>query len=577
MRLFIFFLFLSLPLTAHAEGKFGAKFGIAMVGTPKYSEKDTHLEYANPDAPKGGILKQAAIGNFDTLNAYSIKGKGAQGLNLVTDQLMARVWDEPFTMYPLIAQNVDVPDDRSSVTFTLNPRARFHDGSPITAEDVLFSFETLKTEGRPNMRRIYKLATPEKLAERKIKFSFSKGYDRETAMIFMLMPVLSKKYWEGKTFDTTTLEAPLGSGPYKIVEAEPGKRIVYERVQDYWAKDLMVNKGHYNFDKIIYDYYRDDTVAFESFKAGDLNLRREWDAGKWNKNYAFPALDDGRVIKEEIKHGRAEKVRGFIFNTRRAPFNDIQVRRALNLIFDFDWMNKNFFYGKYQRIGHPILGNGTYFPNTDLSYEPDLNDVRLNNNRRALLKEADQLLTQAGWGIKNGKRVNEKTGDIMAFEILLDDPANEKIALAYKRNLQKMGIEPNVRVLDSSAYRGRMSDYDFDMTLYFWHSTLSPGTEQYLYWSCEAAKQPSRWNYAGVCDPEIDSLAKSIPEAKTREELIEKAQNLDKKLQDGVYMIPLYYNPQDYVAYWAPLKRPETTPLYGMVVETWWSATDNTP
>ncbi|HPF78158.1 MAG TPA: extracellular solute-binding protein, partial [Alphaproteobacteria bacterium] len=466
------------------------KFGMAMVGKPKYTAQDDHLDYANPNAPKGGVLKQAAIGSFDTLNPYTIKGNAAQGLNMTTDQLMARVWDEPFTMYPLIAKSVEVPDDRSSVTFHLNPKAQFHDGSPITADDVLFSFETLKESGRPNQRRIYKLATPKKLDERTIKFSFGEGYDRETAMIFMLMPVLSKKYWEGKTFDATTLEPPLGSGPYKIAEADPGKRIVYERVPDYWAKDLLVNKGHNNFDKIIYEYFRDDTVAFESFKTGDLNLRREWDAGKWNKNYDFPALEEGKVIKEEIKHGRAEKIRGFIFNTRRPPFDNIEVRQALNIIFDFDWMNKNFFYGKYKRLGVPFLRNGTYFPNTDLSYIPDTGNEKHTTDRRALLKIADDLLTKNGWVIKDGKRVNEKTGEPMSFEILLDDPANEKIALAYKRNLEKMGITPNVRVLDSAAYRGRMSDYDFDMTLYFWHSTLSPGTEQYLYWSCEAAKQP---------------------------------------------------------------------------------------
>ena len=549
-------------------------FGIAMVGTPKYNAESTHLDYANPDAPKGGVLKQAAIGGFDTLNPYSIKGRAAQGLALTTDRLMARVWGEPFTMYPLIAERIDVPEDRSSVTFHLNPKAKFHDGSAITSEDVLFSYETLKAEGRPNMRRIYKLATPKLIDERTIRFDFSEGYDRETVMIFSLMPVISKAYWTGKTFDKTTLKAPLGSGPYKIINAEPGKRIVYERVEDYWGKDLLVNKGHHNFDQIIYDYYRDDTVAFESFKTGDLNLRREWDAGNWNNSYDFPALSKGEVIQEELAHGRAEKVRAFIFNSRRPPFDDIHVRRALNTLFDFDWMNKNFFHGKYKRIGNPYLGTGTYYPNTDLGYEHDLSNVKITTDRRTLLRQANKTLNDAGWIIKDGKRVNEKTNTPMSFEILLDDPGNEKIALAYTRNLKKMGIDANVRVLDSAAYRGRMNDYDFDMTLYYWHSTLSPGTEQYLYWSCEAAEQPSRWNYAGVCDPEIDALAKSIPTAKTREELRDKTRALDLKLQNGVYMVPLYYNSNDYVAYWSSLKRPENIPLYGMVVETWWSQSD---
>ncbi len=566
LRLLTFACLFLLSAPAFAE----SNFGLAMVGKPKYNVQSTHLDYANPDAPKGGTLKQAATGNFDTLNPFSIKGKAAQGINLVTDRLMARVWDEPFTLYPLIAERTEIPEDRSSVIFHLNPKARFHDGSPITVDDVLFSYETLKESGRPNQRRIYKLAAPKKLGKHSVQFKFKEGYDRETALIFALMPVLSKAYWAGKVFDSTTLDTPLGNGAYKITEAKPGKRIVYTRVEDYWAKDLLTNKGHHNFDTIIYDYYRDDTVAFESFKTGDLNLRREWDAGSWSNSYDFPSLSDGRVLKEEIKHGRAEKIRGFIFNTRRAPFDNKNVRSALNIIFDFDWVNKNFFYGKYKRIGNPTLRSGTYFPNTDLEYLHDLSDAKYTIDRRGLLKIANDELTKAGWIIKDGKRVHKDTGAPMSFEILLNNPTDEKIALAYARDLKKMGIEPHVRILDSAAYRGRMKEYDFDMTLYFWHSTLSPGTEQYLYWSCEAAEQPSRWNYAGVCDPEIDALAKSIPKAKTRAELIEKAQKLDKNLQNGHYMIPLYYNPQDFVAYWKPLKHPEKTPLYGIVTETWW-------
>ncbi|HPD83535.1 MAG: extracellular solute-binding protein [Alphaproteobacteria bacterium] len=543
------------------------KFGLAMVGEPKYTAERTHLDYANPDAPKGGILKQSAVGGFDTLNPYSIKGKAALGLDLVTDRLMARVWDEPFTMYPLIAESIDIPEDRSSITFHINPKAQFHDGSKITADDVLFSYETLKEKGRPNQRRIYQLAKATKLDSKSIKFEFGEGYDRETALIFCLMPVLSKTYWQDKEFDKTTLNAPLGNGPYKITSAEPGKRIELTRVENYWAKDLLPNKGHHNFDKIIYDYYRDDTVAFESFKTGDLNLRREWDAGTWNNAYDFPALSNGRVIKEEIKHGRPDKVRGFIFNTRRAPFNDIKVRKALNLVFDFDWMNKNFFYNEYRQIN-------SFYPNTDLARKTEKDP---SNNMRENRREAENLLKESGWIIKDGKRINAKTGDVMSFEIILDTPSDEKIALSLTRTLKKMGIEANVRVLDSAAYRGRMNDYDFDMTLYFWHSTLSPGTEQYLYWSCESANMPSRWNYAGICDPEIDSLAQAIPTAKSRAELLEYTQKLDSKLWMGLYFIPLYYNPNDYVTYWKTLKRPENTPLYGIVLETWWAEPPNTP
>lgn len=530
------------------------QYGIAMVGTPQYSANDTHLNYANPNAPKGGTLKQSATGSFDTLNPFNIKGRAAQGINLTTDRLMARVWDEPFTLYPLIAERITVPDDRSEITFHLNPKARFHDGSPITADDVLFTYETLKEKGRPNQRRIYKMAIATKISDHTINFKLTDGHDRETVMIFGLMPVLSKAYWQNKEFDKTTLNAPLGNGPYTIKTAEPGKRIIYDRVKDYWAADLLTNKGHHNFDQIIYDYYRDDTVALESFKKRDLSLRREWDAGNWNSQYKFDA------IKEEIDHGRAEKVRGFIFNTRRAPFDNIKVRQALTHFFDFDWINKNLFYGAYKQVN-------SFYPNTYLSRKIE---ERSSLSRRDKMRKGNALLKEAGWIIKDGKRVHHDSGEEMAFDILLDNPSDEKIALSLTRALKKMGITATVRVLDSAAYRARLNDYDFDMTLHFWNSTLSPGTEQYLYWSCEAAKTPAQWNYAGICDPEIDALAKAIPTATTKQELIQNTQKLDQKLWDSTLMIPLYYNPRDYVAYWKPLKRPENTPLYGIVTETWW-------
>lgn len=537
-----------------------------MTGTPKYGPEDAHLSYANPDAPKGGILKQSAIGSFDTLNPYNIKGKAAQGMDLVTDRLMARAWDEPFTLYPMIAQGVTVPPDRSSITFKLNPRARFHDGAPITADDVEFTFETLRDFGRPNMRRIYKLVSKvEKPDDRTIRFILGEGRDRETVMILALMPVLSKTYWTGKTFDETTLTPFLSNGAYKIISVDPGRQIIYERVKDYWAADLLANKGHHNFDRIVFDYYRDDSVAFESFKSGEFNLRREWDAGLWKSGYTFPGITDGKAVKEALPHGRPDRVRGFIYNTRREPFSDIRVRKALGLLFDFEWVNKNLYHGLYRRIN-------SYYPNTELAATntppPPRNSTA--EEKRENMRKADSLLKEAGWIIRDGKRVHVKTGKPLSFEIMLDDPANEKIALSFVRSLKRMGIDPRVRVLDSAAFLGRLNQYDFDMTLYFWMSTLSPGTEQYLYWSCEAADQPSRWNYAGICDKNIDLLSKSIATAKSRDELVEKVRALDAALMAGHYMIPLYYNPQDFVAYWKPLAHPGTMPLYGTVLETWW-------
>lgn len=541
----------------------GDGFGLAMHGEPKYSAQDTHLDYANPDAPKGGRLVMSAVGTFDTINPYSIKGKAAKGLNLVYDRLMQRVWDEPFTMYPLIAERIDVSDDRSSMSIHVNPKARFHDGTPITADDVIFSFETLKTDGRPNMRQIYKLVeTVEKKDEYTINMKFGDGYDQETAMIIAMMPVISKSYWDGKVFDQTTLKEPLLNGPYKIKEIDPGRRIVYERVKDYWAKDLLPHIGHYNFDEVVYDYYRDDGVALEAFKSGDVNLRREYDAGKWHSNYNFPAAKKGEVTLESLPHGRPEKVHSFIFNTRRAPFDDLRVRKALSLLLDFDWINKNLFHNSYKQID-------SFFPNSELA-APLAEDTP--KNKRAKMRAADKLLKDAGWVVKDGVRV--KDGQPFEFEIILSAPEEEKIALHFKKALERMGIKPRIRVLDSAAYIGRLNEYNFDMTLYFWLSSLSPGTEQPLYWSCKAANEPARWNFAGICDEDIDALASSVASAKTRTALVDTIHKLDQKLLAGHYMIPLYYSGEDYVAYWNKIRRPENTPLYGMVVETWWMDQD---
>ncbi|MBU0800452.1 MAG: extracellular solute-binding protein, partial [Alphaproteobacteria bacterium] len=350
--LLVFFLIISAPALAD---------GLAMHGTPKYGADASHLDYVNPDAPKGGTLRQAGIGTFDTLNPFSIKGKAAEGLNLTYDRLMARVWDEPFTLYPLIAERVEVPEDRSSFTVHINPKARFHDNTPITADDVLFSYETLKTSGRPNMRRIYALATSvTKDGPLTVTFKFGPGYDRETVMIFAIMPVLSKSYWSARTFDSTTLDIPVTNGPYKIASIDPGRKITYERVKDYWAADLLPNKGQFNFDTITYDYFRDDMIALEAFKAGNLDIRREYDAGRWASSYDFPAVRAGDVRLDSIGHNRAERVRSFIFNARRPPFDDRRVRMALTQVLDFDWINHTLFHGQYNQIR-------SYFPNTELA------------------------------------------------------------------------------------------------------------------------------------------------------------------------------------------------------------------
>lgn len=574
---------------AHDTPKAGQKkFGIAMHGDTKYNAQSEHLDYANPDAPKGGHFKQSAIGTFDTLNPFSIKGRAAQGLALVYDRLMGRVWDEPFAMYPLIAEGYEMPDDRSEITFHLNPAARFHDGTPITADDVLFSFETLKNEGRPNMRSVYRLVTSaEKLDNGSVRFVFGEGRDRETPLILAMMPVLSKSWWEGKTFDSSTLNIPNLNGPYTIESVDPGRRITYKRNPDYWAKDLLVNKGHYNFERVTYDYFRDDTVAFEAFKAGETDIRRESDIGKWSAAYDFPALTSGKVKKEAIAHQRPEQAKGFIFNTRRAPFDDIRVRQALDLLFDFEWANKNLYHGSYKRIT-------SFYPNSELAAQGEPSPLELEilepwrgqiedsifgaayappqngdqNAARANMRKANTLLNEAGWTVQNGKRM--KDGKAFTFEILLSAPEDEKLALHFRRALEKMGITANIRVLDAAAYRGRLNDYNFDMTLYYWLSSLSPGTEQILYYGCKAANEPARWNFPGICNPAIDSIASGVAASKNRESLTAQIHALDRILMHGHYMIPLYYSGSDYFAYRAHVHHPENTPIYGAVLETWW-------
>lgn len=567
-----------------------------MHGAPRYTTQALHLDYANPAAPKGGTLRQAALGTFDSINPFALKGKPAQGLGLVHDRLTVRVRDEPFTLYPLIARSLETPEDRSSLTVRLDPRARFSDGTPITADDVLFSFETLRAFGRPNMRQVYKIAqNVEKIDNMTVRFVFGPERDRETALIFAMMPVLSQAWWKGRTFDSATLDIPVASGPYRIAAVDPGRRIAYERNPDYWASDLFPNKGLFNFDTIVYDYYRDDAVAFEAFKAGDLDYRREFDIGKWMTGYDFPAARDGTIRREALPHGRPERVRSLIFNTRRPPFDDPQVRQALSLLLDSEWINKALFHGEYKRIK-------SFYPNADLAaqsapdaaeralvapfadrlpagfFDPPPSDSPAGaTERRAALRQADLLLKRAGWTVTQGVRV--KDGRPFTFEILTGAPEDEKIALAFVRSLEKMGVRATVRTLDSAAFVERLGVYDYDMLLYDWMSSLSPGTEQILFWGCAAGRQPSRWNYAGICDPVIDAIAGSIPHSRTREELRARTRVLDRLLLQGHYAIPLYYAGADFVAYRADIHHPAAAPVYGLaheawgnVLETWWYA-----
>lgn len=559
---------------------------LTMYGPPREAADYKHLDYVNPDAPKGGELRTSKSGTFDSLNNHIILGNHAEGLELLNDKLMQRGWNEPFTMYGLVAESIDVSRDRSQITFHLNKKARFHDGVPMTAEDVKWSFEFFRANGHPVRRRVYGLITEAKiLSDHDIRFTFGKGYDREAVLILAMMPVLPKHYWEKHDLKKTTLEPPVGSGPYKIKELIPGRKIVYERVRDYWAKDLPINVGQYNFDTITYLYYRDEGTALQSFKAGDYAFRREYNINKWMTAYDFKALDEGRVVKAEVPYQRPDILKAMIFNTRRPLFADRHVREALSLVFDFDWINKNLFFNAFHRAA-------SIYPNSELaasgkpageelvalqkfkkelppevfgeSWQPPAGDSRAHE------RQAIALLKNAGWVYKDELLVNGKTGEPFSFEILLSDPSYEKVALSYSRSLRKIGITARVRTLDSAQFVGRINDYDYDMVLFQWISSLSPGNEQVNYWGTASAGNKGARNYAGITSPAVDALAAAIARSGSREELVAHARALDRAVMWGYYMIPLSYLGRDLLAYTTDIRRPETTPIYGIVPETWW-------
>lgn len=578
----IFTLLIFFPSVAFAD----QTYAIAMHGQPRYPADYKHFDYAKPDAPKGGNLKTSKSGTFDNLNSLVIFGNSAEGLELISDKLMQRAWNEPFTLYGLVAESIDVAPDRSWIIFHLHNEAKFHDGRPMTTEDVKFSYEMFRKYGHPVRRRVYGLVNNvEILSERDIKFTFGEGYDRESAMILAMMPVLPKHYWVKHNISKTTLEPPLGSGPYKIKTVEPGRKIIYERVTDYWAKDLPVNVGHYNFDTITYTYYRDEDIALESFKAGDYNLRREYNIHKWRTAYDSKTISNGKVLMKEITHGRPEWLRAMIFNTRRPLFQDRRVREALNLMFNFNWINKNLFFGAFKRIN-------SIFPNCTLaaSGKPQGEELKqLEKYRDSLPQEvfgdmwhppppnmrdnqrkAIALLRNAGWVYKNQTLINQKTREPFSFEILLNTPADEKVALEFSRTLKKMGITVRVRTVDSAQFTGRLDVYDYDMVIYRWINTLSPGNEQLNYWGTLAARSKGTRNYAGIENKAVDALAGSIAQATDRPSLVARVRALDRAIMWGYYMIPMYYLGRDLVAYAENIHQPADVSVYGIVTETWW-------
>jgi microcin C transport system substrate-binding protein len=566
--------------------------GIAMHGAPALPPGFDHFGYVNTSAKKGGMLRLSVTAAFDNLNPFTVKGVTAPGLALTYESLMARSADEPFSLYGLIAESADMAGDRSAIEFKLREQARWHDGTPITVADVLFSWDRLKREGRPNTRLYYaKVARAEQTGPRSLRFTFSPDaggeIDREMPLIIGLMPILNKAWWEDRELTRTFLDAaPLGSGPYKVTTVDPGRRIVYTRVADYWGRDLPVRRGLYNVNEMIFTVFRDDRVALEAFLSGDIDYRKENDPGLWVEGYAGPAVEDGRIVMDEAAHRRPQPVRGFVFNTRKAPFNTPKVRHALSLMLDHDWIIRNFYHGK-------LVRTRSYFPNSDLaapSALPSGDELAVlapfrdrlppavfteppptafnPPDRRAAMRLALKLLAEEGWTLRQSK-LTDAAGRQMRFEILLNDPKDERPALEYARSLERLGVAVDIRNVDSAQFQARLNDFDFDMTIGGWENSLSPGNEQIFYYGSAAATAKGSRNLPGVADPVVDALAAATARAESREELVATVRALDRVLLWGHYLVPLPHSPVDRAAYWNKLKRPAATPLYGPPPEAW--------
>lgn len=564
--------------------------GLAMHGDLKYAPDFTHFEYVNPDAPRGGTLRLAAIGTYDSLNPFILKGIAPASNGFLFDTLASQAQDEPFSEYGLVAKTIETPADRSWVEYTLRSEARFHDGSPITVADVIWSFNTLKTKGHPFYRNYYSsIIKAEPVATDTVRFSFSPGNNRELPLILGQMPLLSKAYWEKYDFEKTTLDPPLSSGPYRVEKMDPGRSITYQRVSDYWGKDLAVNRGRYNFDRIHIDYYRDATVALEALKAGEYDLRVENIAKNWATAYDVSAVRDGLLNKVEIPNDEPAGMQGFFYNTRRSVFQDRRVREALSYVFDFQWTNKNLFHGAYTRTM-------SFFANSDSAthglptpaelavlapfrgkipeevfnreYQLPVNDG--SGQIRDNLRYAIGLLKQAGWSVKAQRMVNESTGQPLEFEILLSSSDFERVVLPFVRNLERLGIQARVRTVDATQYQNRIDTFDYDLVVEHFPQSLSPGNEQRDYWNSEYATREGSRNIVGVRDPVVDQLVEQIITAPDRDKLVARTRALDRVLLWSFYVIPHWHINFYRVAYWNKFGRPNISPRYALGLETWW-------
>lgn len=575
--------------------------GIAIIGDPALPAGFDHLPYANPDAPKGGRITYGVVGTFDSLNSFIVQGgtTSARGLsdpvfgNLVYETLLARSADEPFTLYGLIAETVETPPDRSWVEFTLNPKAKFSDGTPVTVDDVIFSMDILRDKGRPNYKSSYgKVESVERVGERGVRFNIAGAHDRELPLIIGLMPILPKHAIDPETFDKSTLTPIIGTGPYILAEVHAPDYTIYRRNPDYWGKDLPIKRGFDNYDEIRVDYYRDANTLFEAFKKGLYDVQIEGDPSAWFTAYNFPAVNDGRVIKETFKTGSPKGMSGFAFNTRRPVFADVRVRRALAKLLDFDWINKNLYYDAFVRAGG-------YYNDSDLSsigvpasekekallapfpgaVAPDVMDGTyrpVSGGDRAVLKQVVDELKDAGWELSaDNKMINKVSGQPLAFEILVTTTEDEKIGLAFQRTLERVGITATIRTVDSTQYQLRRKTFDFDMTRNTWGASLSPGNEQINRWSSTVADAEGSFNYPGAKELAIDALIDAMLAAPTREDFVAAVRAYDRVLISGFYVVPFFYLPEQWVAHWSRIEYPASASLTGYQLPTWWAKPGN--
>ncbi|HJZ44753.1 MAG TPA: extracellular solute-binding protein [Hyphomicrobiaceae bacterium] len=577
------------PPAIAAEGR----HGLSAFGDLKYPANFTHFDWVNPKAPKGGRLATigtAARTSFDSFNNYILKGDAAQGLDYLFDTLMVRALDEPDAVYGLVASTAELAPDGSGVTFRLRKEAKFADGSALTAADVVFAFVTLKEKGHPiyrlQLKDVTKVEAPDAMT---VRYTFTGTQTRDLPLVVATLPVLSKAYYSAHEFDQTTLDPPLGSGPYKIGDFKQGAFVSFRRRDDYWAKDLPVNRGRYNFDELRYEYYRDRTAELESLKAGAYDLREEFTSRDWATAYDIPAVKQGRLVRLTLSDESPSGAQGFFLNSRRPKLADVRVRRALDLAFDFEWTNKNIFYGLYTRTE-------SFFENSDMKaegkpspaelallepfraqlppevfgepYKPPVSDA--SGQDRALLREAGRLLSEAGFQVKDGKRVNAK-GEVLDLEFLSTDPTSERLTQPYVKNLLALGIPATIRRIDPAQYERRVKTFDFDVVGQRFVLRLTPGPELRNFWGSEAARTDGSFNLAGISHPAVDALIAKVISAKSREELKTATKALDRVLRVGHYWVPHWYKAAHHVVYWDKFGRPEVKPRYERgIIHTWW-------